>query len=166
MSQISLGTINVSVSPFPFVFSHTSYEKVRDIHTRLLTAIKSSFDDWRHSRLSESQSSLSSLSSSSSSSFTFIPNFLSPKITRILLSTPSFPHFGCFRPDFLFSLDGSISICEINARFALNGYLLSVQNARGFSGGKYDGDFGSFFPSGNTLRFPCEGNSQSYCLYL
>lgn len=30
---------------------------------------------------------------------------------------------GCFRPDYVVDLDGTARVCEINARFALNGYL-------------------------------------------
>jgi glutathionylspermidine synthase len=32
---------------------------------------------------------------------------------------------GSFRPDFLYALDGTIKICEINARFPTNGYWIS-----------------------------------------
>lgn len=32
---------------------------------------------------------------------------------------------GCFRPDFLFDHTGEVRICEINARFSANGFLVS-----------------------------------------
>ena len=58
---------------------------------------------------------------------------------------------GCYRPDFLFDRDSnSIRICEINGRFSLNGFLVSVEFAKHVRGMKGSG----YLPSHITHRFP------------
>lgn len=48
------------------------------------------------------------------------------KIKDILLRAPPQYHLGTLRPDVLLGDDGSLQVCEINARFPMNGYLISA----------------------------------------
>lgn len=51
---------------------------------------------------------------------------LSPKSRKIIEIASRYPYrAGTYRPDFLIDEDGKIHICEINARFPLNGYFVS-----------------------------------------
>lgn len=51
---------------------------------------------------------------------------LSETVLSLLHELEKIPYLlGSFRPDFLYAIDGTIKICEINARFPTNGYWIS-----------------------------------------
>jgi hypothetical protein len=51
---------------------------------------------------------------------------LNPRARRIVEIANEYPYrVGTYRPDFVISNSGEIRICEINARFPLNGYFVS-----------------------------------------
>ncbi|MBD2130328.1 tubulin--tyrosine ligase family protein [Microcoleus sp. ZQ-A2] len=59
---------------------------------------------------------------------TRIQRFISLSESVLSLLEPLYKNnyvLGCFRPDFLHDIDGNINICEINARFPVNGYFIS-----------------------------------------
>ncbi|KAJ1548184.1 hypothetical protein HK096_002391 [Nowakowskiella sp. JEL0078] len=77
---------------------------------------------------------------------------LNPKIKSLFLTykCPFTSPIGSYRPDFLFDNNCNVQVCEVNARFTLNGYLFSVKLAELCREGK----MGDVFPSPMTTRFP------------
>lgn len=107
------------LSPDPVALSPGDYAAFAELHELLAPGIASALARWY-------------------SDPSLLP--LAPRVRDLLLSAggpPPSDNLGCFRPDVLFpSASGSSLspwssslICEINARFALNGFLLSGAQA-------------------------------------
>lgn len=87
-----------------------------------------------------------------------IPN----RLERILRSqNPIFGEaveLGCYRPDILYDESGTMKVCEINARFTVNGYFLSVFLAESALNGIFQplisDEAPTIAPIPSTLAFP------------
>jgi len=106
----ALGNLQVVISPSPIVVNPEAYNQMCELHENLIRATVSSLERWWKD-----------------------PTILRvpPRIERLLLSRecPKQSPIGCYRPDLLLGQDNSMRICEINARFTLNGYVFSLSNS-------------------------------------
>lgn len=98
-------------SPSPFLVDIQTYREMSVVHDAIVAGIKSIVAQWPDNE------HLRQLL------------HVHPRIERILRKAPHTYHMGTVRPDVLFEEAGSFKICEINARFPLNGYMMaSVAN--------------------------------------
>ena len=106
----------LSLSATPVLMSPDYVDRLRTLTPRLETAIRSVvaayFDDPRIRKIYD----------------------LAPELERILRLAQGQPYsVGFYRPDFVFDRDGQPRICEIGARFPLNGWMLSHRAATGLA---------------------------------
>eukprot|EP00178_Gracilaria_changii_P016651 TRINITY_DN47951_c0_g1_i1.p1 TRINITY_DN47951_c0_g1~~TRINITY_DN47951_c0_g1_i1.p1 ORF type:complete len:747 (-),score=121.25 TRINITY_DN47951_c0_g1_i1:57-2297(-) len=94
-------------SPSPFLVDIHTYRQLSEAHDAIVTGIRAVVAQWADSeRLRR-----------------LLP--VHPRIERILRKAPRTYHMGTVRPDVLYAEDGSFKVCEINARFPLNGYMIA-----------------------------------------
>lgn len=103
---------NLAANPYPFYMSSARLVELQQLHSALHTALVSIVTNWWSTPRYQ----------------TAIPT--SPKMERVLRSLVSRRPYamGSYRPDFLIPLkkDGPLSICEINARFSFNGFIVGA----------------------------------------
>lgn len=76
---------------------------------------------------------------------------LPPALERVLSLARAAPYrVGCTRPDFVYDGDGHPRICEVGARYPLNGWMVSAFAARAFAA---DGARHGLHPSPETTDF-------------
>lgn len=104
---------HLAANPYPFYISSGRLVELQQVHLALHTALLTIVKNWWSTPRYQAA----------------IPT--SPKIERVLRSLASrrpYTAVGSYRPDFLIPLqkNGPLSICEINARFSFNCYIVGA----------------------------------------
>lgn len=104
---------HLAANPYPFYISPVRLLELQQLHSALHTALLSIVKNWWSTPRYQAA----------------IPT--SPKIERVLRSLASrrpYAAVGSYRPDFLIPLqkDGPLSVCEINARFSFNCFIVGA----------------------------------------
>lgn len=104
---------HLAANPYPFYISSRRLVELQRVHSALHAALLSIVQNWWTTPRYQAA----------------IPT--SPKIERVLRSLASrrpYTAIGSYRPDFLIPVqkNGPLSICEINARFSFNCYIVGA----------------------------------------
>lgn len=96
-------------SPSPYVVDKETMQEMETLHEAIVKGVRAVVQKWpKNTHLRD-----------------MIP--LHPRIEKVLLTMEREPFkIGTFRPDILLPVHGPLQVCEINARFPLNGFLSSV----------------------------------------
>lgn len=132
---------DLAANPYPFYASSKRIAELRQVHLALRAAVLAIIRNWWSTPRYQAA----------------IP--LSPKIERVLRSLESrrpYNNIGTYRPDFLIPLhqNDPLSFCEINARFAFNGFVA----------GSYVQDYVAKLEVGEKIKGLKRSTAESVCI--